>query len=126
DPLTGLYNRRFFLDALDRELRRAVRKHSSIGVIMLDVDYFKQFNDAHGHAAGDALLRGVSALLQARVRAADVLCRFGGDEFSLLMPEDNLQDTMSRAEELRQAFKLFNFAWHGHALQGLTISLGAA
>jgi diguanylate cyclase (GGDEF)-like protein len=126
DPLTGLYNRRFFLDALDRELRRAVRKQSSIGVIMLDVDYFKQFNDAHGHAAGDALLRGASALLQARVRAADVLCRFGGDEFSILMPEANLKDTMSRAEELRQAFKLFNFAWHGHAQQGLTISLGAA
>jgi diguanylate cyclase (GGDEF)-like protein len=126
DPLTGLYNRRFFLDALERELRRAVRKQSSIGVIMLDVDYFKQFNDAHGHAAGDALLRGASALLQARVRAADVLCRFGGDEFSILMPEANLKDTMGRAEELRQAFKQFNFSWHGHGLQGVTISLGAA
>lgn len=126
DPLTGLYNRRFFLDTLDRELRRAVRKQSSVGVIMLDVDHFKQFNDSNGHVAGDALLRAVSAMLQSRVRGGDVLCRLGGDEFSILMPEANLEHTISRAEELRQALKRLNFDWRGQTLRAVTSSSGAA
>jgi len=126
DPLTGLYNRRFFSDALQRELRRAVRKNCSIGLIMLDIDFFKRFNDAHGHAAGDALLRAASHLLQSRVRAGDVLCRLGGDEFSILMPEASLEDTLVRAQELRQAFKLLNFESDGQTLGGISMSSGAA
>jgi diguanylate cyclase (GGDEF)-like protein len=126
DPLTGLYNRRFFSEALHRELRRAVRKHSSVGLIMLDLDHFKRFNDTHGHPAGDALLNSVSALLQSGVRAGDVLCRLGGDEFSVLMPEATLDDTIARAHELRNAVKALNLKWHEQSLPGISISCGAA
>jgi len=126
DPLTGLYNRRYFQEALDREIRRSVRKQSSVGLVMLDVDHFKALNDTHGHTAGDALLRGLSALLQSRVRSADILCRYGGDEFSIIMPEASLDDTLKRAEELRAAARLLSTELGGRTLAGVTISLGAA
>jgi diguanylate cyclase (GGDEF)-like protein len=126
DPLTGLYNRRYLQEALDREIRRASRKQATVGLIMIDVDHFKQLNDAHGHPAGDAILRAVSALLQARTRAEDVLCRYGGDEFSIVMPEASLEDAMKRAEELREGVRQISIEMNGRIVDGISISLGAA
>jgi diguanylate cyclase (GGDEF)-like protein len=125
DPLTGLYNRRYLEEALDREVRRAVRKQTAVGLIMLDVDNFKQLNDTHGHTAGDAMLRAVAGLLQSGVRAADVLCRYGGDEFSIIMPEASLDDTVKRAEDLRQRTKQLSLEINGRIVDQVTISLGA-
>src|SRR4029079_7897672 len=82
DPLTGLYNRRFLQEALDRELDRAVRKRLPVALVMLDLDGFKKVNDTYGHAAVDSVLQAVATLLQSKVRASDVVCRYGGDEFS--------------------------------------------
>ena len=126
DPLTGLYNRRFLQEALDLELRRAARRRMPVGLVMLDVDGFKKINDAYGHAAGDSLLQAVATLLQLKVRTSDVLCRYGGDEFSIVMPETSLENALRRADELRSAVKLLSNEWQGKALAGVTISMGVA
>jgi diguanylate cyclase (GGDEF)-like protein len=126
DGLTGLYNRRYFEEALDREVHRATRKQTSLGLIMLDVDHFKELNDAHGHTAGDALLRAVADLLHSCLRAADVLCRYGGDEFAIVMPDAVLQDTVKKAEEMRRAAKSLSLQLNGRVIDGMSISLGAA
>lgn len=122
DPLTGLYNRRFLEEALARELARARRKGGTLGVLMLDLDHFKAFNDTFGHEAGDALLRGLGGFLRGSVRATDVACRYGGEEFMVLLPEASLEDTRSRAERLRVDIRGF----HGPGPLALTISIGAA
>jgi PAS domain S-box-containing protein len=87
DSLTGLYNRRYFQEALDREIRRVRRHGRSLGLIMIDIDGFKGFNDTHGHEAGDVLLRAFGELLLRRVRGEDFACRYGGEEFALILPE---------------------------------------
>jgi diguanylate cyclase (GGDEF)-like protein/PAS domain S-box-containing protein len=101
DPLTGLFNRRFLEESILRELQRAGRKQRPVGVIMLDVDHFKQFNDTHGHQAGDALLREIGALLQRHTRGDDIACRYGGEEFTVILPEAPLEVTRQRAERIR-------------------------
>ena len=116
DSLTGLYNRRYFEEVLEREIRRASRKQTPVGLIMFDVDHFKELNDTRGHLAGDEYLRAVAAFLRSRLRSADVICRYGGDEFAIVMPEASLEDTIKKAEELRKGTKSLN----------LTISVGAA
>ena len=90
DPLTGLFNRRYMEESLEREMRRASRGRHPVGIIMLDLDHFKQFNDAFGHDAGDALLREVGAVLQRSIRGEDIACRYGGEEFTLILPEASL------------------------------------
>ena len=107
DPLTGLYNRRFLQEAFDIELSRAKRKRWPVALVMIDVDDFKPFNDTYGHAAGDALLRVVATSLQSSIRANDVLCRYGGDEFSLVMPEASLENAIKWARKWRSAAKGF-------------------
>jgi diguanylate cyclase (GGDEF)-like protein len=126
DSLTELYNRRFFQESLDLELLRAARKRRPVALVMLDVDRFKQVNDTHGHSAGDALLQAVSRLLQSKVRKSDVLCRYGGDEFSIVMPETSLEDAARRANEWRSAIKHLKIAWQGTVFHGLTVSMGIA
>ena len=105
DPLTGLFNRRFMEESMNNELARARRGNSSLGVIMLDMDKFKQLNDTHGHQAGDAMLRAVARLLLENTRAGDVACRFGGDEFLILMPGASLEAATRKARDLRQQLK---------------------
>ena len=105
DPLTGLFNRRYLGEALNREVLRAGRGRHPVGIIMLDVDHFKRWNDTWGHAAGDTLLRQLGVFLQTHVRGADFVCRYGGDEFILILPEATLDETLRRAEELRVACK---------------------
>jgi diguanylate cyclase (GGDEF)-like protein/PAS domain S-box-containing protein len=98
DPLTGLFNRRFLEETLNREVARAARAKSPLGVVMLDLDKFKLLNDTFGHAAGDAVLREVGQLLRENVRAADVACRYGGDEFIVVMPDSTLENAARKAK----------------------------
>jgi len=100
DPLTGLFNRRFLEECMDHELARAQRSSSSLGVIMLDMDRFKLLNDTHGHAAGDERLREVARVLLGSLRAGDVACRIGGDEFIVLLPDTAPEGVASKAQHL--------------------------
>ena len=126
DPLTGLFNRRYMEECLTQEVHRADRNQQSLGVIMLDIDEFKRLNDTFGHDAGDALLRELGALLKANLRAGDVACRYGGEEFVFLLPESSLDDTRRRAEQLRQAVKRIHVLHRGQTLGPLILSLGVA
>ncbi len=103
DPLTDLFNRRYMEEALERELRRAERSRRPMGVIMADLDHFKRYNDTFGHAAGDRLLVALAECLRAHVRAGDIVCRYGGEEFLVILPEASLELVTQRAEELRAA-----------------------
>lgn len=126
DPLTGLFNRRYMEETLEREIHRARRNRSSMGVLMLDLDGFKQQNDTFGHDAGDALLREVAGLLQSNLRREDIACRYGGEEFVLVLPEASLDDSRRRADQLRQAVKRLRVS-HGDQLIGpVTVSMGVA
>ena len=126
DPLTGLHNRRYMEEALELELRRAERKAHSVGVIMLDIDHFKAFNDGFGHAAGDELLRAIGALLQANLRAGDIACRFGGEEFVLILPEASAEAAAQKAEKLRELVKALEVRYLDAPLGPVTVSLGVA
>jgi diguanylate cyclase (GGDEF)-like protein/PAS domain S-box-containing protein len=101
DPLTGLFNRRYLEETLERELNRAKRKDRPLSLIMLDVDHFKRFNDQYGHPAGDDLLKSFGKILMARGRRDDVICRYGGEEFLLILPECGMEDAGQIAEAIR-------------------------
>ncbi len=105
DSLTGLFNRRYMEETLRREIRRAEREGYQLGLLLADLDNFKQLNDAFGHAAGDEELRRIGRLLSSAVRAEDVACRFGGEEFVVILPKASVEDTHRRAEALRAAVK---------------------
>jgi diguanylate cyclase (GGDEF)-like protein/PAS domain S-box-containing protein len=126
DPLTNLFNRRFMEESLELELRRAVRNQRSLGVIMLDLDRFKHFNDTYGHEAGDTLLRELGALLQANIRGEDIACRYGGEEFTLILPEGSAEVIRGRAEALREAIRNMEVLHRGKPLGRITASLGVA
>ncbi len=126
DPLTGLFNRRYMEETLEREIRRADRSGRPLCVMMLDLDHFKQFNDTFGHSAGDALLRELGTLLRSSVRAGDIACRFGGEEFVLILPEVAMDCALTRAEQFREAVKHLNVSHLGESLGPITVSLGVA
>ncbi|HEY4842082.1 MAG TPA: diguanylate cyclase [Terriglobales bacterium] len=109
DPLTGLYNRRYMQEFLERELHSARRKRRPLSVIMLDLDHFKRYNDNFGHSAGDQALAAVGEMLLRTVRAEDIACRYGGEEFTLILPECPLSEAMVRAEEIRKRIKEYHF-----------------
>jgi diguanylate cyclase (GGDEF)-like protein/PAS domain S-box-containing protein len=126
DPLTNLFNRRFMEESLELEVRRAARNMRPLGVIMLDLDRFKHFNDTFGHEAGDALLRGLGVLLQTNIRGEDIACRYGGEEFTLILPEGSSEVIRQRAEALREAIKQLEVDYRGKPLGRITASLGVA
>lgn len=126
DPLTSLYNRRFLDESLKRELGKAERAGKPVGVIMIDIDYFKKINDTHGHHTGDAVLVAVAKSLLENVRTGDIVCRFGGEEFAILLPGANLNITKGRAEALRGIVEGVKFPDLGKTIGPVTISLGAA
>lgn len=105
DPLTGLYNRRYMEDTLDRLVRLAEREKSDLSVLMLDLDHFKRLNDQHGHAKGDAVLRDVAALITANLRDSDVACRYGGEELLVILPQCSAAMAAKKAERLRSAIE---------------------
>jgi diguanylate cyclase (GGDEF)-like protein/PAS domain S-box-containing protein len=126
DHLTGLFNRRYMEETLERELLRASRKRLSLGIIMMDVDEFKRFNDTYGHAAGDAILRELGGLLLKQVRGEDIPCRYGGDEFIIVLPDASRAVTSGRAEHICKKAKQAYFQFDGQALEAVTLSLGVA
>jgi len=126
DALTGLFNRRYLEETLGRELRRAERGATAVGVIMLDIDRFKRFNDSYGHAAGDAVLQAIGDFLNASVRAADIACRYGGEEFTLILLDASQQMVQGRAEQLREDVKSLHVQYGGRALEAVTLSLGVS
>jgi diguanylate cyclase (GGDEF)-like protein len=126
DALTGLHNRRFLDDALAREVARAHRKSAPLALIMIDIDHFKRFNDTFGHKAGDHVMRRIGELLRNGVRASDVACRYGGEEFAVVMPDASLEAARDRAEALRVAARELESACEGVHLGPITISLGVA
>jgi diguanylate cyclase (GGDEF)-like protein len=126
DHLTGLFNRRYMEETLERELLRASRKNLSIGIIMLDVDDLKQFNDTYGHAAGDEILRVLGAMQLRHVRGDDIPCRYGGDEFMIVLPDASLEITRERAQCLCDLVRQLNFHFGKRPLEDVTISVGVA
>jgi len=126
DPLTGLFNRRYMEETLERELRRAERDHHPVGILVLDIDHFKRFNDAYGHDGGDAVLAGLGGLLLANVRAGDVACRHGGEEFVLILPGASALESRRRATEVLEVARDFQVAHRGQLLGPITFSVGVA
>lgn len=126
DPLTGLHNRRFMQESLNRELLRARRSGRPVGLCMVDIDHFKRFNDVHGHDAGDAVLLEVGRLLRESVRASDIVCRYGGEEFTIILPESRLDATVERADALLRACRALRVPHLGRVLDPVTISIGVA
>jgi diguanylate cyclase (GGDEF)-like protein len=126
DPLTGLFNRRYMEESFDRELRRAARKQSALGVLMIDIDHFKKLNDTLGHEAGDAVLRSFGALLKGHFRAEDIVCRYGGEEFTVILPETSLEGAHQRAMDLCSVTRQMLVQHRGQTLQPITISIGVA
>jgi len=126
DPLTQLYNRRYMEEALNQQLSRVTRQLHPLGLIMIDIDHFKNFNDTHGHAAGDALLRELGKLLQSHIRGGDAACRYGGEEFLLIMPDASLEAAQQRALLLQKEAKKLRVRDAGQSLDGITLSMGVA
>jgi len=126
DPLTGLYNRRYLEETLERELLRARRAGHPVSVIMLDIDRFKKFNDTYGHEAGDFILQAVARTIQKSVRAEDIVCRYGGEEFTVILPGLELKKAVSRAELILDSVRHLEINYGGSLLKNLTISAGVA
>ncbi|HYF66011.1 MAG TPA: diguanylate cyclase [Herpetosiphonaceae bacterium] len=126
DSLTNLFNRRYLEEVLEQALQRAKRNHLPLGVMMLDVDHFKRINDTLGHAAGDMVLRELARFLQTAVRGEDVVCRYGGEEFALILPDAALEIVQQRAASICQAVRGLRLTYNGQELNALTISIGVA
>jgi diguanylate cyclase (GGDEF)-like protein len=127
DPLTGLFNRRYLAETLPRELNRAEHINGHLCVVMLDIDGFKQYNDSAGHGPGDLLLREFAGILREHSRKSDIVCRYGGDEFVLIMPDSSVADTKQRMEQIRVYLKVMQQAQNaGKDLGIITISAGIA
>ncbi len=125
DPLTGLYNKRYLLDHLDRELARSLRFHRPLALLMLDIDNFKGINDRLGHLAGDLTLRDLGACLRAEIRCDELLARFGGEEFAAVLTETNHAEAAIVAERVRKAVMNHAFSFEGRRYE-VTASLGVA
>jgi diguanylate cyclase (GGDEF)-like protein/PAS domain S-box-containing protein len=126
DALTGLFNRRFMEESLRREVARASRTDRPLAVVMADLDHFKIFNDTYGHEAGDAVLADVGHMLKRSVRASDLACRYGGEEFTLVMPDTTVEATLERVEGIRARVSQMTVLYRQGVLGGLTLSLGVA
>jgi diguanylate cyclase (GGDEF)-like protein len=126
DPLTGLFNRRYMEESLERELRRAMRNEQTVALMMLDIDHFKRFNDTFGHQAGDTLLRTLGDFLSQRTRGQDVACRFGGEEFALILAGASSDDAVKRSRLLREELQQLSVSHSGQVLGRITFSIGIA
>lgn len=125
DGLTGLFNRRFLEETLEREMARAARDQTALSVVMMDFDRFKSFNDTYGHRAGDRLLQALGIILRTQTRGGDVACRYGGEEFVVLLPGAQLAAAIQRAEQWRATCENLRIPYEDQQL-GATLSLGVA
>jgi diguanylate cyclase (GGDEF)-like protein len=126
DPLTGLFNRRYLEESFQKELHRARRKQEHVGIIMLDLDHFKQVNDEYGHDAGDAVLKAVAVQLHKTIREEDIACRLGGEEFLLVLPGMPIEHLQRRADQLLCSLAEMRLSHAGRMLRPVTASLGLA
>jgi diguanylate cyclase (GGDEF)-like protein len=124
--LTNLYNRRYLDEALQTEIHRAKRNNHSIGIMMIDIDYFKKFNDSFGHDAGDYTLQLVGSLLAKFIRGDDIACRYGGEEFTLVLPATEPELLKERAEQLNQAARELELTYRNRSLGHISLSIGIA
>jgi diguanylate cyclase (GGDEF)-like protein len=125
DPLTGLFNRRYLDQILYGEIAHALQNGSLVGILMADVDHFKQINDRHGHKAGDLMLQALGNLMKKCVRSADIVCRYGGEEFVIIMPGASVPTVSKCAEEIRARFQTLRVESENQTINA-TLSLGAA
>ncbi|GAB1461214.1 hypothetical protein MASR2M50_29890 [Thauera sp.] len=126
DPLTGLYNRRFMEEALAREISRMTRANKPLTIAMLDIDHFKRFNDTYGHEAGDIVLKDFALLMSSFREGSDLACRYGGEEFLLILPELGPEQARSRLDGFREDVGHLNVMLHGKPLPNITVSIGLA
>jgi diguanylate cyclase (GGDEF)-like protein len=126
DVLTGLFNRRFLEESLNREFARAAREKGQIALLMIDVDHFKRYNDTHGHKAGDAALQQLGRVLKQNCRAADLACRYGGEEFTVMLPGTGREGAQVWAGRLVDKVRQMMISLHGATLPGITVSVGVA
>ena len=126
DGLTGLFNRRYLEESISREVARVAREGTQLGIIMFDLDHFKRVNDTYGHDTGDAVLRQLGSLLLEHVRDEDIACRYGGEEFTIILPGASLETSRERAEQLRQLVCAMTVQWSGQIIGNLSVSLGVS
>jgi diguanylate cyclase (GGDEF)-like protein len=125
DGLSELYNYRYLIQSLDSELRRAIRYHSTLGLLLMDIDYFKNLNDTYGHLCGDYVIKTVGQLLKGNVRSTDVVARYGGDELAVMLIETNRKSAFEVAEKLKHAIGSHIFQWRTNRLS-VSLSIGLA
>ena len=127
DPLTDIYNRRFLMDFLTKEIERSKRYKEHLSLILIDIDFFKKYNDTFGHVKGDSLLRNISKLFAEQVRKADIVARYGGEEFAIVLPNTKLEMATDTAERIRKCVEdSFEFKREEDSHGRLTISIGVA
>ncbi|MCG3121755.1 MAG: Response regulator PleD [Phycisphaerales bacterium] len=124
DGLTGLWNRVFFNSRLAEEMGRLSRREGNLALAVVDIDHFKSINDTYGHPAGDAVIQGLAKLLVKECRHTDSVCRYGGEEFGVIMPDTGATDARNVAERIRAAFE--QLSWPRHPERKATVSIGVA
>ncbi len=125
DGLTGVNNKRYLMESLEKEIPRARRHHRPLSLLMFDIDHFKSINDTYGHLAGDFVLKEMATVVKSRLRPDDVFGRYGGEEFAVILPETPLDGAAAIGEELRQLVELHVFEFEGEKM-GVTVSSGAS
>lgn len=126
DPLTGLFNRRYMEESLEREISRANRQQIPVGVMMIDIDHFKHYNDTYGHKVGDLILSELGKFFQRNIRKEDIACRYGGEEFVIIMAGASKDITLKRAEYIRQNVKNIEIIGEGTIVTNITLSIGVS
>jgi diguanylate cyclase (GGDEF)-like protein len=125
DGLTGVNNKRFLMESLEREIPRARRHQRPLSLLMFDIDHFKSVNDTFGHLAGDYVLKELAGVVKSRLRPDDVLGRYGGEEFAVTLPETGIEGAAKIGEELRRLVETHHFEFEGEVMN-ITISVGGA
>lgn len=124
DGLTGLYNHRYFQQRLDQEISRSSRSGKPLTLCMIDIDHFKRYNDTYGHHIGDEVLKEAAQLIKSTIRRSDIICRYGGDEFSIIMPDIQAEEVRIAMERLRKAFRNHEFLFPNNSDECWTLSIG--